>query len=358
MLRLISKEPQIILRVVFENNPENLDYFDPGFKRKIEWDLPLTDGYNNEYLSNTNLDNEIKNADVLWLHGWGSSVVRKALRIAKREGVPVLMRGENNDIAMPDGYGLRGLFKRWYINWILSHCSAFLAIGSDNKNYYLNRGIPNHQIFITPYAIDNNQFISSSNAFEPIRSDFKSGLGISAEQKIILFVGKLIPRKCPDIIIKALDQIDWKGNVKPALVFVGDGEMREKLINLAPTAFFLGFKNQSELPAIYNVADVLVLPSQREPWGLVVNEAMACGTAVIVSDEVGCARDLLNNGCGEVFPSGDVLALTKSIVYCLENSESMGKISQQTIKEWGFSEDIIGLNEAINYLGLRDVDNT
>ena len=94
MLRLISKEPQIILRVVFENNPENLDYFDPGFKRKIEWDLPLTDGYNNEYLSNTNLDNEIKNADVLWLHGWGSSVVRKALRIAKREGVPVLMRGE------------------------------------------------------------------------------------------------------------------------------------------------------------------------------------------------------------------------------------------------------------------------
>ena len=126
-MRLISKEPNIILRVIFENNPENLAYYDPGFDCKVEWDTPLTDGYNNEYLSNTNLDNEIKNADVLWLHGWGSSVFRRALRLAKRQGIPVLMRGENCDIAMPDGYGLRGWLKRRYINWILKHCSAFLA---------------------------------------------------------------------------------------------------------------------------------------------------------------------------------------------------------------------------------------
>jgi glycosyltransferase involved in cell wall biosynthesis len=358
LLRLISEEPNIILRVIFENNPENLAYYDPGFDCKVEWDTPLTDGYNNEYLSNTNLDNEIRNADVLWLHGWGSSVFRKGLRIAKRHGVPVLMRGENCDIAMPDGYGLRGWLKRRYINWILKHCSAFLAIGSENQKYYLDRGVENHQIFMTPYAIDNESFILNSNSFELISSDFKSGLGISSEQKIILFVGKLIPRKRPDIIIKALNKIDWKGNTKPALVFVGDGEMREELVKLAPAAIFLGFKNQSELPAIYNIADVLILPSQREPWGLVVNEAMACATAIIASDEVGCATDLLNNGCGKVFPSGDVSALANSIVYCIKNSDTMGKISQITIKKWGFSEDIIGLKEAINYLDLQDVDNT
>ena len=358
LLCLISKEPKIELRVIFEKNPKKLGYYDPGFRRKVKWDFSLTRGYNNEYLYNTNLNDEIMNADVLWLHGWSSPTLWNALRIAKRMRVPVLMRGENCETAMPDGYGLRGWLKRRYINWVLSHCSAFLAIGSDNRDYYLNRGIPSHKIFLTPYSIDNDKFISMSKAFEPMREEFKSSLGIDMDQKVILFVGKFIPRKCPDIIIKAFNDIDWKRNTKPALIFVGDGEMEGELRNLAPNAIFLGFRNQSELAAVYNIADVLVLPSEREPWGLVVNEAMACGTAIVVSNEVGCAKDLLNNGCGEVFPCGDVLALANSVTHCLENSDPMGRISQTIIKKWGFSEDVMGLKQAINYIKFSNVDKT
>ena len=346
------------MRVVFENNPENLAYYDSGFKRKVEWDLPLTDGYNNEYLINTNLEEEINDADILWLHGCGSRTLRRALRIAKRLRIPVLMRAENCDIAMPDGYGLRGWLKRYYINRILSYCSAFLAIGSNNQKYYLNRGVSSNQIFKTPYAIDNEKFISGAKTVEPMRKKFKSQLGIGAEQKVILFVGKFIPRKCPHLLIKAYNRIDWGGNTRPALLFVGDGEMKGKLRDLAPDAIFLGFKNQSELPAIYSIADVMVLPSRREPWGLVVNEAMACGTAVIVSDQVGCATDLINDTCGRVFPSGDVGMLSSSIIHCLENSDSMGKVSKEIIINWGFSEDITGLKGAIRYMGSIDAGKT
>ena len=136
--------------------------------------------------------------------------------------------------------------------------------------------------------------------------------GIAPEQKVVLFVGKFMIRKFPDMVVRAISSVDWSGT-KPALVFVGSGEMEARLRSMAPEAVFLGFQNQSALPAIYEMADVVVVPSEREPWGLVVNEAMACGTAVIVSDQVGSGVDLINDKCGRIFPTGDVAALSKAL---------------------------------------------
>ena len=356
-MRLIAEEEGIRLRVLFEYNPESRAYYDPGFERQIEWDLPLTDGYENTYLADTCLLSEIKNSDILWLHGWGSPIMRKGLMLARRLGTPVLMRGENCDLAMPDGAGPRSWLKRLYVAWILRHCCAFLAIGTENKNYYLHRGVSNDQIFLTPYAVDNANFRTRAKAAHPQRNKLRSELGIAPGQKVILFAGKLMPRKCPDILVHAVNKIDWRGRHTPVLIFVGGGEMEERLRSIAPEAIFLGFKNQSELPPIYNMADVMVLPSEREPWGLAVNEAMACGTAVIVSDQVGCATDLLNDKCGKVFPCGDVQALAASLTHCLQHSDKMGEAASTAIKEWGFAEDVVGLKQAINYLGLCNAGN-
>ena len=138
--------------------------------------------------------------------------------------------------------------------------------------------------------------------------------------------------------------------LNPALVFVGEGEMGDKLRTLAPDAIFLGFRNQSELAALYDMADVLVLPSGREPWGLVVNEAMACATAVITSDRVGCAGDLVTDDCGIVFPNGDENGLAAALSRCLRNSDAMGRAAQKAIRRWSFDEDLRGLRQAIDYV--------
>ena len=350
LLRRIAKEEEIDLRVIFENNPTGSAYYDSGFKRQVEWDIPLTEGYENISLSDTELLSEIKNCDMLWLHGWGSQIMRKALVLARYLGTPVLMRAENCDLAMPDGTGPRGWLKRLYIGFIFRHCQAFLAIGTENKNYYLRRSIANNRIFLMPYAVDNNSFAIKAKAAHPRRNELKAELGIAPGRKVILFAGKFMPRKHPDILIHAVNSVDWGEGERPALIFVGGGDMEERLRALAPEAAFPGFKNQSELPSLYDITDVMVLPSEREPWGLAINEAMACGTAVVVSDQVGCAADLLNDGCGRVFPFGDVQALADSLVHCLKHSEKMGEAASTMIKQWGFAEDIEGLNQAINYL--------
>jgi len=133
-------------------------------------------------------------------------------------------------------------------------------------------------------------------------------------------------------------------------VLVGSGEMEPALRDRIPDATFLGFRNQSELPALYDMADVLVLPSEREPWGLVVNEAMACATAVVVSDQVGCAGDLVTGDCGIVFPGGDADALAAALVQSLDNSVEMGRAARAAISKWSFHEDIEGLKQALGYV--------
>ena len=348
LLRRIANEAGINLRVVFENKFPKNSYYDSEFKRQIKWDIPLTDGYENASLSDTSLRAEICKSDVLWLHGWGSPAMLRALIIARQLNTPVLMRGENCDLAMPDGIGPKGWLKRLYISWILRHCQAFLAIGTENTNYYLQRGVQSSKIFFMPYAIDNDFF--AARAAHPQLKKYRAELGIAPSQKMILFAGKFLARKNPDVLVHAINSVDHWHNGKPALVFVGSGEMEEKLRTLAPDAIFLGFKNQSELPLIYSMADVFVLPSEREPWGLAVNEAMACGTAVIVSDQVGCATDLLVDECGKVFPSGNIGALADSLVHCIQNSKEMGLAASSCIKEWGFEKDVEGLKKAANYV--------
>ncbi len=349
LLARIGALDGIELRVVFERMSSEPDHYDPGFRRTVQWDVPLTEGYDNVALAETNLETEIAGADVLWLHGWQTPVLRRALALAGRGNVPVLMRGENCDLAMPDGWGPKGWLKRRYIKRILRQCWGFLAIGTGNKNYYLERGVSPTRIFPMPYAIDNESFAAKADEARPGRDALKASLGIAPDQKIALFAGKFQRRKRPDLLARAVDRLSRSGS-KPALIFVGDGEMEGTLRRMAPGAVFTGFKNQSELPAYYDLADVVVLPSEREPWGLVVNEAMACGTAVIASDQVGCAADLIKPDCGAVFPRGDAGALAAALERCFGDSEAMGRAAAGTIRRWSFDEDIGGLKQAISAL--------
>lgn len=347
LLRRIAAQSDINLKVLFQRDTE-AGYFDPGFGRHVHWDLPLRHDYDSALIADVDLAAEIAKADTVWLHGWQGRTMRQILRRARRSGKPVLMRGENTDAAMPDGHGVKGWVKSYYLQWLFDHVTAFLAIGSDNRDYYRRRGIADERIFDVPYAIDNQAFADKADATD--KSMLRRDLGLDPTRAIILYSGKLIRRKHPHTLLAAWRQAPWLGP-RPYLLFIGDGEMSEELgRETDPDVRFLGFRNQSELPGFYTLADLFVLASEAEPWGLAVNEAMACGTAAIVGKDIGCARDLINPQCGATVPAGNAEALASTLVNLLSRADIAGKAARNRIAGWDFDADIAGLRTALAWL--------
>ena len=346
LFRRIAAESGLDFRVIFLRDTQG-GYFDAGFGRDVRWDVPLRSGYESITWEETDWKREIREADAVWFHGWQGARMVRAIGYAHDQGKSVLMRGENNDCAMPDGSGVRGWLKRRFLDFIFTRCDVFLAIGKANRGYYERRGIAPGRIVDMGYAVDNDFFAAGAAAAKPHRENLRRSLGLDG-RPVVLYAGKLIPRKHPEWLLKAWGEAPWPG-AKPVLLYVGDGDMRATLERHAsPDVRFVGFKNQSELPALYDLADVFVLPAEREPWGLAVNESMACGAAVVVSDQVGCAPDLVDESCGAVFPCGDVIALGRALVDVLGRAEGAGAAARRKIVGWSFETNLRGLRAALD----------
>jgi glycosyltransferase involved in cell wall biosynthesis len=360
LLRRIAAEPGIDLHVLYESSHSMGAFFDEGFKRQINWDTELESGYSWSVLEGArDLRRLMKAADAVWLHGWDSRVRLDALACRRPLGVPILMRGENNETSMPDGCGLRGLFKRLFLQWLFARCDRFLCIGTDNRDYYRRRGIAEARLFDMPYAVDNLHFRALADEAAAQASIFRRSLDIAEGRPVVLYAGKLQPRKHPMALLQAFKLLDRAALGDPVLLFVGDGEERAALeaeaAPLGEAVRLLGFRNQSELPAFYDLAEVFVLASSREPWGLAVNEAMNAGTAVVVSDQCGCAADLVTPQTGKVVPAGDPAALARSLASLLgdrERCSTMGQAAKDKVAEWDFEADVMGLKAALASLGL------
>jgi glycosyltransferase involved in cell wall biosynthesis len=170
-----------------------------------------------------------------------------------------------------------------------------------------------------------------------------------------------VERKRAQDLIDAYAALSTDGRSEPApyLVLIGEGDVRESLEAKAhglgwSSIKFLGFKNQTELPRYYDLCDLFVLVSEREPWGLVVNEVMNAGKPVILSSSVGAAADLAHEGCnGYVVPVGDTTALSSRLALLTSSRsrmEQMGRRSLEIIDRWSFREDVEGLTEALDHL--------
>ncbi len=358
LLRYIGKDPEIDLFVIFEKTFKDQKFFDKGFSVPIQWDVDLTTGYNFCSLDEMDKVNEkVLNADIVWIHGWDSRFKRKTLRFAKRHKIPVLMRGENTQKSMPDGWGIKGLLKRLYLKKIFDNCDGFLCIGSENKDYYLKHGVLKEKLFFMPYTVDNNFFQERAAAASKRRRALRKELNLEPKSPIVLFAGKLQKRKNPDLLISAFIELDHQKLNHPYLIFVGDGAMRSKLETMNKfkdgKIKFMGFKNQSDIPAFYDLADVFVLPSEREPWGLAINEAMNCSTVVIASDQCGAAADILDEKCGYVIPLQKKEALVSALTCCLSDPSAnarLGEEARKKIANWGLPESVTGLKDAIKFL--------
>lgn len=377
LLRRIAQEPDIDLTVFFGSDFSVRGYKDEGFGVDVKWDIPLLEGYRHEFLPvvresstvdfatplNHGIFKRLRGSkgeppfDLLWVHGYATINSLYAMVAAKSLGIPVLLRGDmwlRDRPRSQSKLALKMLFFQ-----ILKHLvDGVLSVGTLNAAYwrhYLGEDFPQ---FMMPYAVDNDYFQRRSQEAPEGREELLRELKLDSSRPVILFASKLQNRKrCADLV-EAYKNLSPAPGVEPApyLVIVGDGEERAALEKqAAETGFngirFCGFRNQSELPRFFDIATVFVLPARHEPWGLIVNEVMNAGRAVIVSDDVGCQPDLITNGVeGCVFPVGEVEALTDALRTVLATPETaawMGWRGLERIQRCSFEEDIRSLRQAI-----------
>jgi glycosyltransferase involved in cell wall biosynthesis len=301
-----------------------------GFGVPFEWDVDLLSGYESAFLDNrsrrpaTNrffgcdtpgIDEAIGRGrfDAFMVTGWGMKTYWQAVMACRRRNVPVLIRGDSQ-LPAQRRPALR-LAKELIYPRLLGLFDGFLYVGRRNREYLRHYGIADRRLFFSPHCVDNDSFAAAAEA-ERKAPSFRGA--DAAATKSVLFAGKLVERKRPFDVIRALALAATQG-CRAEAVFVGAGELegslRQEAASSGVPAIFHGFQNQSRMPSLYAAADLLVLPSDHlETWGLVVNEAMACGVPAVVSDAVGCGPDLIDPGrTGAVFPLGDVTALSEAI---------------------------------------------
>ena len=295
-----------------------------GFGVAFDWDVDLLSGYDSRFLVNVarqpstdrfagcdtpGIADEIARGrfDGFVVPGWALRSYWQAVRACRRLGVPVLVRGDSQ-LGSQRNSAVR-IAKALAFSHLLRRFDGFLYVGQRNREYLLHYGAPAQRMFFSPHCVDNDAFSAAS-----------TGIHRPQGRRRVLFVGKLIGRKHPADLLHAVARLRDKA---VQIAFAGAGELEPELRKIAAAsavdADFMGFVNQTELPAVYASADVLVLPSDgQETWGLVVNEAMACGIPAIVSDAVGCGPDLIEPGrTGATFPLGDVAALASAIEHVL-----------------------------------------
>lgn len=377
LLRLLAAEPDIKLKVFFYSDFSVKGYRDPGFGRLIEWDIPLTEGYDYQFLDcwgskqhnnflqqpiARNILEELKlgKFDAVWVHGWSHICSLQCVVAAEKLGIPILLRGESNGMKETQ-HPVKQWAKQAFVSWLFNKISGFIYIGKLNYQFYKSFEISDKRLFPMPYAVDNDYFQKQAMLARSAKEEFRKSLKLEPTRPIILYAAKLIEKKRPQDLLAAYRLLSADGlqEPEPYLLVVGDGAMRSQLESEAKATGwqsirFLGFQNQSEMPAIYELCDVFVLPSSFEPWGLAINEVMNAGKAVVVSDRVGCAPDLVLEGQnGRIFPVGDNAALAEAIQWAIANAKSAGNISLKHIQSWSFKEDLQGLKQALDYLMIR-----
>jgi glycosyltransferase involved in cell wall biosynthesis len=295
--------------------------YDPGFGQHIRWDIPLLEGYDYEFVANTasrpGLDHfrgiinpsliggiDAWKPDGLLVIGWNYYSHLQCLRHF-HGSVPIYFRGDS--VLLHERLGWRKVFRRVFLTWVYQHVDFALYVGSNNKSYFLRHGMKPEQLVFSPQAIDIRRFAEPSEVYARQAKELKDMLGIPAGHLTVLFAGKMTNTKNPSFV---LDLAEACAELPVSFVLVGDGYLKEGLVKRAEgwsNVHFLSFQNQSMMPSVYRMADIFIMPSLSETWGMGINEAMACGKPVMASEMVGSASDLvLEDKTGIVFRLNDV----------------------------------------------------
>lgn len=329
LFRLMSQQAELEVKVFYcwEGTKNQTD---PEFGEKITWDIPLLEGYDFTFVPNiakkpgthhfSGLDNpEIISqlgewkADALLVYGWSSKTNLNVLRHFNQQ-LPIFFRGDST--LQTGGNTFRQIIRKLWLRWVYRHIDFALYPGIRSKEYFLSYGVSLERLFHVPHAIEDDRFSNNEKSREIQALAKRERLNIPKNAIVLLFAGKFVQRKQPVLLLDAVDELSREEpDLNYHLIFVGSGPLENYMLEKAASnerIHIIGFKNQSEMPLIYRLGDIYVLPSSIDTWGLGVNEAMACSRPVLVSDSVGCAEDLVVSGVsGEIFSSEDKANLKK-----------------------------------------------
>lgn len=341
--------------------------FDQGFGKEVAWDVPLLNGYTFQFVQNTaenpgtehfsglknpTLIPEIERwgAEAVLVYGWCHQSHLEALRHFKGR-IPVFFRGDSTLLDARPWW--RNRLRRLFLSWVYRHVDVAICVGSNSRDYFAWCGLPAERIAFAPHSIDTLRFGAESEAHERAAAAWRERLGIPPPAAVCLFAGKLQRKKNPDRLLEACARL----GASMHLIVVGNGELESDLRERArglPQVHFEPFQNQSAMPTVYRLGDVFALPSGwDETWGLALNEAMACGRALLASDRVGGARDLITPGRnGWIFESGNAAALEQALRAAAalghDGLRSMGAASRAASEAWSTEESARRMGETID----------
>ena len=339
---------------------------DSQFQTTFHWDVDLLSGYEHEFvpnvaaspgthrfggLHNPQLSRRLASwkPSVILLFGYKSRAQLGVIKWAKLRRVPLIFRGDSHLLGRT-----RGAFaSRLALRILYAQFAAITYVGAANRDYFSALGVPAEKLFFAPHAVDADLFHPDRKETLAAAAALRVQLRLAAATRVVLFAGKLVAAKQPRELLQAFLSLRFD---HAALVFVGDGEEQAALLDLARnappgTVHILPFANQSAMPAYYAMADIFVLPSRGvyETWGLAVNEAMRMGRPCLVSDRVGCQRDLVTDGeTGWVFHADDPAHLREKLTAALNADLSTYQLGVRTrIARYSYEQTTTGLLAAI-----------
>jgi glycosyltransferase involved in cell wall biosynthesis len=364
--RLLAEDPGVDLTVLYCSRAGAETYRDEDMKTTLAWDIDLLQGYRYRFLGNLARDGNagylrLINPGivpalvrghydaVIFMFGWGAVTALLGMATCWIIRTPFFLYGDSS--FPPPEKTFRAKVRAWLLRRLFARATGFMVSGELNRDYYRHYGADERTFFLVPWAVDNARFASASA--DALRERY----GIAPEKVVILYSAKLVPRKDPMTLLRAFEAMTHRG--RAALVFMGDGELRAELEEYAANrrienVHFIGFINQREIPGHYAMSDVFVLPSLYEPRGAVINEAMACGLPVIVTDRCGSIGDIVQeNDNAFIYPAGNSVALRDALDTIAGDDAlraRMGERSRAIIADWDFARGVRGVRQMLDWV--------
>jgi glycosyltransferase involved in cell wall biosynthesis len=368
IFRLMAQQPQLDFQVAYCGMRGAEAGHDPEFGTSVKWDVPLLDGYNWTHVLNRGSGTEsffgLRNPGlwrlirdgcfdaVLCYVGYLRATFWISFFAAKTTRTAFLFGTDTVTLRPLDGRIWKRPLKRLIWPFLFRLADQVIVPSSGTRELMLSLHIPEERITLTPNIVENDWWLAQSASID--RAAVRKSWGVNAGDMVLLFSGKLQPWKRPLDLLRAFAAAELPHAL---LFFAGEGPLRPELesaaasLGVADRVRFLGFVNQTQLPAIYTGADLLVLPSEYDAFGLVINEAMLCGCPVVASDRVGAVRDLIQSGrTGFVYRCGDVNELA-SLLRGLSTQDpplsELGRTARARMHSWSPRESIEGTVGAI-----------
>jgi glycosyltransferase involved in cell wall biosynthesis len=371
LFRRMAEHPQLDLQVAYCTLRGAEGAHDPDFNVTVKWDVPLLDGYSWQEVPNRGsgrpsffgqfnpglwkLIHKGRFDAVVCYTGYVCASFWIACLAVRTTGSVFIFGTDASSLVPRESSSWKLIVKKIFWPRLFRFADQVLTASTAGLEMLRAVGIPQERLTLTPFVVDNDWWMARSQEVD--RAAIRNSWQASPDEVVILFCAKLQPWKRPMDLLRAFALLSPEQRLKARLIFAGDGHLRGDLEREAVSqgitdrVRFLGFVNQSQLPAVYTSADLMVLPSEYEPFAVVVNEASCCGCPVAVSDLVGAARDLVVPVNPElVYRCGDVNVLSGILRKCIADEANLaasGRRARERMQTWSPKENIAGLVNAI-----------